>query len=69
MTTNEEFAKRLESKLVHSADNLYIWYVDEHFAVTGIEMTMLEKLEYKFLSLDSEDGKIRILFEKKEAVA
>ena len=69
MTTNEEFAKRLESKLVQGADNLFIWYVDEHFAVTGIEITALEKLGYKLVSLDSEDGKIRILFEKKEAVA
>ena len=69
MTINEEFSKILESKLVHKAYDLYIWYVEGRDTITGTEITMLGKLGYKLFSLTFEDEKIRILFLKEEAVA
>ena len=67
MTINE--AKILESKLTHKAYNLYIWDVEGRDTIAGTEIRMLGELGYKLFSLTFKDEKIRILFEKKEAVA
>jgi hypothetical protein len=64
---NNEFEKRIESRLVKIYEELYKLYPDETETIAEIEISSLQQIGYDFVCVGIEDENFYALFERKKS--